>query len=654
MPASSRPKVVHLAADKGLLRRLGQNLIVAISAATMAGGRLVPDGPLNSCHALFTMVAGIGSSIHAMLRIRQVVLAAFFIVLSGAMSRTMSAQESKPVAGAPNAITASNANTTPPISVDQTEQVDPTKRTLSDREKIQQQRALKQELKGTYKTWLNEDVRWIITDEEAKAFKSLSNDEERDNFIEQFWLRRNPNPDSPENEYRETHYQRIAYANEHFAAGKPGWKTDRGHIYISFGKPDSIDAHPSGGSYERPMEEGGGETSTFPFETWHYRYLEGIGDNIDIEFVDTCMCGDYHMTIDRSEKDALLHTPNAGLTQYEEMGQAKKADRFSGGGLERLGNGPMASMQQSKQFDRLSLFAKLNAPPPIKFKDLEMYMTSHKLLTGPIFPFEVRTDYVKVTNETVLVPITLQIKNRDITFTNKDGVARGTVNILGRVTTLTGRIAQTFEDTVQIDVVSDQLAKTQDNASVYWKALPLRPGRYRVDVVIKDVHNVAHVGVWARGIDVPKYDDDQLAASSLILADRMERVPSKQIGAGNFVIGNTYIRPRVSASPAIPVTFHRTQNLSFWMQVYNLAIDDTTKKNGATIEYQIQDTATHKTILDSSEATNKLDHPSSDQVTLEKTLPLGSFKPGTYQVTIKINDGVAKKQIAESAPFVVD
>jgi len=216
------------------------------------------------------------------------------------------------------------------------EKPDPLKRRLTDKEKIQQQKALRGELHGVYKKWVDEDVHWIITDQELQAFKSLSNDEERDTFIENFWQRRNPNPDSPENEYREEYYARIAYANEHFAAGKPGWRTDRGHIYIAFGKPDSIDSHPSGGSYERPQEEGGGETSTFPFEVWHYRYLEGIGDNIDIEFVDTCMCGDYHATIDRSEKDALKEVPGAGLTQYEQMGQSTKADRFSGG-LEQLG-----------------------------------------------------------------------------------------------------------------------------------------------------------------------------------------------------------------------------------------------------------------------------------------------------------------------------
>jgi GWxTD domain-containing protein len=533
-----------------------------------------------------------------------------------------------------------------------TQNQDPLKRQLSDKERFKQQKELKQELHGTYKKWVDEDVRWIITDQELKAFKSLSNDEERDSFIEAFWQRRNPNPDSPENEYREEHYRRIAYANEHFAAGKPGWKTDRGMIYIKYGKPDDIESHPSGGMYDRPMDEGGGETSTFPFEIWHYRYLEGIGDNINIEFVDTCMCGDYHMTIDRSEKDALQHVPGAGATLYEQMGMAKQADRFRGG-LENLGSGPNTAGNQSKQFDRLEQFAKLQAPPVIKFKDLESFISNHKLLTGPVFPFDVRTDYVKVTDDTVLVPITLQIKNRDITFTTKDGVSKGVVNIFGRVSTITDHIVQTFEETVQVEEPAELLPQTLDHSELYWKALPLRPGRYRVDVAIKDVNNPDHVGIWAQGITVPKYDDERLSASSLILADKMERVPSKQIGTGNFIIGNTYLRPRVTANAATPVTFRRDQKLNFWMQVYNLGIDEKSKQNSAKITYQIIDAASNKTLLDTSEESTSLS-ANSDQVTVEKSLPLASLQPGKYLVKIQVSDSVSKQEIAQSAPFTVE
>ena len=533
------------------------------------------------------------------------------------------------------------------------ERPDPLKTRMSDKQRFEQQKAVKKELKGGYKKWVDEDVRWIITDEELSAFKQLSNDEERDQFIEQFWLRRNPNPDSPENEFREQHYQRIAYADEHFAAGKPGWRTDRGHIYIAYGKADSIDSHPSGGSYERPMDEGGGNTSTFPFEIWHYRYLEGIGDNIDIEFVDTCMCGDYHMTIDRSEKDALKYTPGAGETLFEQQGQAKKADRFSGGGLEQLGAGPGTSGNQSKQFDRLDRFAKLMAPPAIKFKDLEAFMATGKILNGPPFLFDVRTDYVRVTNETVLVPLTLQIQNKNITFANKDGVSMGTVNILGRVSNLNHKAVQTFENTVNVQVPSELLARTQNNVSVYWQALPLRPGLYKIDIVIKDVNNPDHIGTWRRSVNVPKYDDDHLAASSLILAGSMERVPSREIGAGNFVIGDTKLVPRVPAGIALPVTFHRAQSLNFWMQVYNLGIDEKSKQNGATVDYEITDMATNKAIVSRQELTNKLS-PNADQLTIEKSMPLASLQPGKYQVSIKVNDGISKQQIAETAPFIVD
>jgi GWxTD domain-containing protein len=546
---------------------------------------------------------------------------------------------------------AAPAQAQPAASQDQ--EPDPLKRPRSDKDQFAAQRALKQELKGAYKTWLNQDVVWIISDEEARAFKSLSNDEEREAFIEQFWLRRNPSPDSPENEFREEHYRRIAYSNEHFPAGKPGWRTDRGHIYIAFGPPDSIESHPAGGAYQRPMDEGGGETSTYPFEIWHYRHIEGVGDNIDLEFVDSCQCSDYHYTIDRSEKDALLNVPGAGLTQWESMGMAKKADRFAGGSPEKLGKGPDPSGLQAKEFDRIELAAKLFAPPPIKFADLDNFISEHKILSGPVFPFDVRTDFVKVTDSTVLVPVTVQLKNRDITFVTKDGVSKGEVNILMKVTTLTHKTVQSQEDTVQVEEPSELLEKAQDRKSVYWKALPLVPGLYRLDVAIKDVNNPDHVGLYGSSLEVPAFHDETLATSSLILADEMNLVSSRDIGEGSCVIGNTHICPRVTPNRATPVSFKRSQQLNFWMQDYNLKINDATKSNEAKVTYQIIDTATNSVVFE-KELESKDLGAHSDQLTVEKTLPMAGLQPGKYKVTIKVNDTISKQEIAQSAPFVVE
>jgi GWxTD domain-containing protein len=529
--------------------------------------------------------------------------------------------------------------------------VDPLKRPISEKQRRENRKSLNVELSKVYKEWLSGDVVYIISDEERDAFKRLSNDEERDNFIEQFWLRRDPTPDTVENEFKEEHYERIAYANEHFAAGVPGWKTDRGKMYIMYGKPDEIEAHPSGGTYDRPQDEGGGQTSTFPFETWRYRYLEDIGQEVIIEFVDTCMCGEYHMTLDRSEKDALLYTPNAGLTQSEQMGMSSKASRFSGGGLERLGTGPFMQDNQTKQFDRLEQFAKLQKPPAVKFKDLESELVKHKFHYN-VMPFDVRADFVRITADTILVPVTIQMKNKDITFVNKDGVQRGTVNILGRATTIGGRIVQTFEDTVQVDVPEELLPKTIENASVYWKALPLRPGKYRLDVVIKDV-NGDRTGSWNHGLDVPEYNEEKLATSSLILADQMEPVPAKTAGTGNFVIGMTKVRPRVASADGKPVIFKRNQRLNFWMQVYNLSVDDKTHKPSATVEYDLVDAATNKPVIHTIEKTEQMGNV-GEQVTLQKTLSASSLQPGVYRMNIKVNDNLSKQALDPSVTFSIE
>jgi GWxTD domain-containing protein len=587
-----------------------------------------------------------------MFRVGSRYLLSLVFLAAAALSGSASAQSGTPAAASsPVGDQKSDATvTSPPAQA--TDEVDPLKRPPNEKQKKQQKRNLNIELSKTYKKWLNEDVIWIITDEERAAFKQLSNDEERDNFIEAFWQRRDPTPDTEENEYKEEHYRRIAYANEHFAAGIPGWKSDRGRIYIMYGPADETDSHPSGGTYERPMEEGGGETSTFPFEDWRYRYLEGIGQEVIIEFVDSCMCGDYHMTIDRSEKDALKYTPNAGLTLYEQMGMSSKTSRFQNGGLEQLGAGPMSSDLQTKEFDRLEQYAKLQAPPPVKFKDLEEIVNT-KIITN-LMPFDVRSDFVKVTGDTVLVPITIQMKYRDITFANKDGVQRGTVNIFGRVSTLTGKVVQTFEDTAQVDVPAELLPRTAENSSVYWKALPLRPGRYKVEIAVKDV-NGDRKGLWSRGIVVPEYSDDKLSTSTLIVADQMEPVPTKDVSTGSFVIGLTKVRPRVAPADGKPALFKRDrdQKVNFWMQVYNLGVDEKTHKPSATFEFDIVNVATNKAVVQKMESTDTMGNV-GEQVTLQKSIASANLQPGLYRIDIKVNDNVSKQTIDPSATFAVE
>lgn len=516
----------------------------------------------------------------------------------------------------------------------------PPKEKLDKQEKRRQKRA-REEGESAYKNWISEEVPYIITGEERDAFKKFSTDDEKESFIENFWERRNPNPGSPENEFKEEYYRRIAYANEHYASGIPGWKTDRGRIYIMYGPADEIDSHPSGGTYERPSEEGGGETATYPFETWRYRYIDGIGTNIVLEFVDPSMSGEYHLTMDPGEKDALLHVPNAGLTMMEQMGMASKTDRFTRTDGMTTGQALGGTPESMNEFTRLDLYSKIWKPPDVKFKDLRAAVTT-KLSTN-LLPFDVRTDFIRVTNDTVLTPVTVQVANKDLQFQNKAGVMHAVLDVYGQVSQVSGKFVTSFEDSVVLDVPEDQFQHYSERKSVYQKVLPLRPGQYKVSVVVKDDIN-GRLGTIDLGVRVPHYQDNELSNSSLILADLIQPLPTNQVGTGPFVIGSTKVRPSVNQM------FTRDQRLGIFIQVYNLGLDPQTHRPSMNVQYDIAKDG--KTILDQPEDTSKWTNAGA-QVTLQKTLDLKSLQPGKYSVAIKITDNVTKQTVSPTATFEV-
>ncbi len=505
---------------------------------------------------------------------------------------------------------------------------------------------LRKELRGPFKRWLDEDVRYIITGDERKVFVQLSTDEERENFIESFWMRRDPTPDSMENEYKEEHYRRIAYANERFASGIPGWKTDRGRIYIAYGPPDENESHPSGGQYQRPYEEGGGFTSTYPFEIWRYRWIEGIGSDILLEFVDPTMTGEYRLTMDPSEKDALLHVPGAGLTLSEQMGLTDKADRFRRTDGTRMGT-PLGGAQSIRynQFERLQLYANIFKPPAVKFKDLEAIVNS--TIDYDTLPYEVDIHYVRVTNSSVLSGITVLLRNNDLMFKEEDGLHKAVANIFGRITTLTRRVHDTFEETVSVKTTAERLHQDADRASVFNKSVPLAPGMYRLELVVKDLVGET-MGTYRTAMRVPEFDDEALAASSLILADKIERVPIRSLGTGQFVIGSSKVRPRINYA------FKQDERMGIYMQVYNLGQNAETSRPIGNVTYQIASLDNpSELLLDFSEDVNTIRGASARQVVIEKLLPLRSLEPGEYRLSVMVEDNVKNESLSPSATFKV-
>lgn len=515
---------------------------------------------------------------------------------------------------------------------------------LTEKQRRKQQQRLRKELEKPFRKWLREDVSYIISNEERAAWKKFQTSEEMEQFIEQFWLRRDPTPDTAENEFKEEHYRRIAYANERYASGIPGWKADRGRIYITFGPADEIESHPSGGSYQRPYEEGGGMTSTYPFEIWRYRWIEGVGTDILIEFVDPTMTGEYRMTMDPSEKDALLYVPGAGLTMLESMGLADKADRFTRTDGTRLGTGDQPLSHRMGQFERLQQYANLQKPPPAKFKDLEAAITT--IIKFNLLPMKARADFIRITNSTILTNITLQFDRKDLQFEDNDGVSKAIINIYARITTMTRRVANVFEDVVTIEVPTALLAEASKGSSVYQKSVPLPPGVYRLNVVAKDIVG-GNMNNFEMALRVPYYEDDEFGMSSLILADLIEKVPTRSIGTGQFVIGSSKVRPRINE------TFKRNEKMGIYMQLYNFVPDESTQKPNGSIEYVVVRNGTNESIFEFTEEIASIEGASASQTTIEKVLPLQSLEPGEYTLRMKVTDRNRDETLTPEATFTV-
>jgi len=358
------------------------------------------------------------------------------------------------------------------------------------------------------------------------------------------------------------------------------------------------------------------------------------GTGIALEFVDPTYTGEYRLAMNPFEKDALANVPGMGFTS---------AERLSDNPSEaRLNRGTSASSNlRGSVFDQLELYTRAFAAPEIKFTDLETIVTTN--LSYNLLPFEMSADFVRVTDDSVLTPITVQVRNRDLAFEQNQGIQRAVLHIYGRITGIDGRIAQVFEDTVSIDIPDALFADSLDSYRVYQKVLPLRPALYKIDLVLKDL-NSANVGTINERLAVPRFSNEQLSSSSLILADLIEPVPSRQVGSGPFILGGLKVRPSVLEE------FRQDSNLNYWFQVYNLQLDEESLKPQATVETLIiRDGRQLARIV---ETTDELSG-AARQLTLQKTLPLADYDPGEYTLQVRVTDNLSGEIMTQSGNFVI-
>ena len=504
----------------------------------------------------------------------------------------------------------------------------------------------REEQQDYYGKWLNENVVFIISPEEKTVFEALTSPEEKEQFIEQFWFRRDSDPRTKTNEFREEHYRRIAYANENYSSGLPGWKSDRGRIYIIHGPPDSIEMHPSGGRYMRPLWEGGGTTSTYPFEIWWYRHIEGVGEGIELEFVDPSFSGEYRLALSPEEKDAMLHVPGVGLTLAEQYGMATKADRptFSPGNRDYY---PLRVRRaKDNPFIRYETFVGVQRPKKIKYDDLKEVVDVNVAYSE--LAVELRKDYFKLNDEQVLVAVTLTLDHDNLTFKEDKGVYLAKVGVYGLVTTLTKKIIKEFEDDLIQSYRTEFFKQGLPRRSTYQKIIALdRKLRYKLSLVVKDL-NSGKVGVIRDGIFPPSYSEEDLVTSSLVLSDSIRQLEDVQQQDQMFVLGDLKIRP------SIDNIFSSSKPLGVYLQVYNAAIDESTLRPSLRVKYRLSQGGQNLAErLD--EDGEPIQFFSPGRVVLVTSFSAESLRPGIYRMEVEVQDRIRDQLVTVGEKFhVVD
>jgi GWxTD domain-containing protein len=456
--------------------------------------------------------------------------------------------------------------------------------------------------------WLEEDVAYIITDAERGAFLTLNSNEEREQFIEQFWLRRDPTPNTPENEFKEEHYRRIAYANENFGTNVPGWRTDRGRVYVIWGEPDSRSTPPCPNPNRTP-QEGAGFEDCFPSESWHYNYLTGFGNNIDLDFVDPSGSGDYKLSVDPETKD--------GVTNIPEANHSRTPPEEGEGSVQLVVRGFVA--------------------PPTRFKTLSA-LVSARIVRHQI-PINYRFDFLRGTGFTTLCSLSVEIPLRDLDPKDENSAQSGGVELFARISLPNDRVVETLEDFIPKPSGGSAGLDPEHNALHYQRTIPLPPGDYHVDIAVMEVSTgkVATARSWLK---VPSFGNNSLSTSPLILTDEPELAQMHS--------PSTFGAYRLE--PFVNLEFPLYWEIDVFLQVYGLKADNSSGRVSARVSYRImQNEKQVWSVDDGLDPAGRM----NEQETFQHKFPLTFLKPGTYTLVAEITDFVAHETISQSAEFKV-
>ncbi len=437
-----------------------------------------------------------------------------------------------------------------------------------------QDRSILEEQTRYYKKWLDEEVLYIISPQEADVFGKLTTPEEKDNFIEQFWRRRDSDPGTSFNEFKEEHYRRIAYANERFSSGKRGWRTDRGRIYIIHGPPDETIYH-QGGNYVTSVPEGNNTITAWPFESWRYRHLPTIGQNVELEFVDKSGTGEFKLAVNQYEKYNMAHLHGQGRAATDLFGKLLEEGRLNTRAAELRTPGPHLP---AKAFDRILTHFEVLRPPKLFYTDLVGAVDTR--IHYDEISFEASSHWFFVSEHRFLAAVTLSIDHDRLSFEADDkGRKTARVELYCRAIDLTGKIAYEFED-----LLTARRPRGTSGAGrmLFQRYLPLKPGRFKLQLIARDVHS-GKLGSVEQLLLLPGVQEDELTLSPVVLADLIRHSGPDEIPPDPFVTMNG-----LKIYPNVNHVVGRDKALGIYFEIYNSSRDASSEQPELDVDFRLE------------------------------------------------------------------
>lgn len=462
----------------------------------------------------------------------------------------------------------------------------------------------KEPLSEWSKQWLDEVVPYIITDAEKSVFLSLPNEVERGKFINQFWEKRDPDPNTPENEFKMAYYKRIAIANKVFSTGKKdGWRTDRGKIFILLGPPQEI-------QYDSMPIQSALSYYHGDREIWNYWGLENprLPYNLEFVFVDKFGSGDYIF-------EESLNVGQFGRTIYD---------------INAL----------SYHFDRLEILAEAMKNPFESRKKIEGIVSTH--VSYDLIPIVTNTFCLKGTSQKTYIPLVSDILYANLSNKVIEDKCYFSLNFLVNVSDQQDRLVFQKSKDINFHFMPEDLPSPENRRYRFQTSCFLPPGDYALNLIVLDNFG-GKIGTVNKSLTVPDFNKGGMILSDIVLSPesftREGALPEERQGS----------RQQLQAFTGMSNAFRSGDEMHVYFEVYNLLLDQKSQKNRVHMEYQIlQD----EKVLANPSQTDVLPSQQKD-CKVRTSLKIKNFQPGDYILRIKVSDENAGASVIGQTSFRV-